>query len=171
MSIKPKNSTFDLIFIGIFSILVFFGAFFVFSEFKKPDTSRQVSVRNLEDVINKKVNKRIQKLEGKKIFLKSKMKSASSFDKDYKPVEVTDESDSKYNLEIFEKSNLDQDSPNKRSVYDEVLEQVSIEDGNNTEQQEVLQEYKRELIEKARREGWEIELNDNLEITKQVKLK
>lgn len=171
MSQKPRKYIQDLIFIGVFSVLIFFGAFFIFSEFKKPNATKQVSVRSLENVISNKVNKRIQKLEGRKIFLKSKAKSTSNLDIEFKPLEVREEQSRKYDLEIFEKTNLDESGPEKRSVYDEVLEQVSLEDGNNTEQQKVLQEYKRELIKKARNEGWEIELNDDLEIIKQVKLK
>jgi len=171
MSNKPKNSVSDLMFVAIFSILIFFGALFIFSEFKKPSVKKQVSVRSLERVINKKVNKRIQKLEGQRIFLKSKIKSTSNVDTELKPVEIKETADSKYSLDLFEKSNVEEERPKSQSIYDGVMEEASYEDGNNTEQERLVQEYKQKLIEKARQEGWEIELNDDLEITKQVKLK
>jgi hypothetical protein len=171
MSNEPRNSISDLMFVAIFSILIFFGAFFVFSEFKKPSVKKQVSIRSLERVINKKVNKRIQNLEGQRIFLKSKIKSNSNINSKIKPVEKTEIVDSKYSLDLFEKGDVQEPKVKSQSIYEGVMQEASIDDGNNTEQEKLIQDYKKQLIERARQEGWEIELNDDLEITKQVKLK
>ena len=170
MSKKSNNSLSDLMFVAIFSVLIFFGALFIFSEFKKPSATKQVSVRSLERVINKKVNKRIQKLEGKRIFLKSKINSNSNMSRNFKSAPQEQEEDTRYSLDIFEKNEIEQKRPD-RSIYEGVMEEASYDDGNNTEKEQIVEGYKQQLIQRAREEGWEIELNDDLEITKQVRLK
>lgn len=171
MTKKPNNNLMDFLFIVVFSILIFFGALFVFSEIRKPKENVQISVRSLENAINSKVNKRIRKLEGKKIFLKSKINDTSGLKEDYETVDDSKASSSKLDLEIFEKNDVEELRPKNRSIYDEVMEEASYEDGNNTEQELLLDGYKQQLIQRAREEGWEIEVDDNLEITKQVRLK
>lgn len=171
MSRKDKNNFADLVFISIFSVLVFFGAFFVFGEFQKSKSSKQISVRSLENSINQKVNNRIRKLEGKKIFLKSKIKENARVNEELPSIDTSEQKDSRLEMQIFEKNEIDSFEPEKRSIHDQVLEEASYEDGNSVTQQETIELYKKELIQRAREEGWEIELDDNLEIIKQVRLK
>ena len=205
---KFKNSVSDFLFVAIFSILIFFGAFFIFSDFKKPSVKKQVSVRNIEHIVNKKVNKKMRELEEKKFLLESKIKSnldlnrkhfdaehlvdaehlidaehlntehldanhlnAKHLDAELQPIEMNETRDSGYSLEIFKKNETEELEPKHQSIYDGIMEEASLEDGNNIKQEESVQEYKQKLIKKARQEGWEIELNDDLEVIKQVKLK
>ena len=171
MSNEPKNSILDLIFLAAFSVLIFFGTLFIFSEFKKPNVKKQVSIRTFEQAINKKVNRRIQDLERQGILMESKIKNNFNVDLNLKPVEINETKDNRYSLELFEKNDVEEQRPKSQSVYDRVMEEVGREDGNNTRQERLVQEYKKKLIERARQEGWEIRLNDNLEIIKQVRLK
>jgi len=172
MAKKANNNLQDALFIIVFSVLIFFGALFVFTEVNKTEAPKEISVRNLENKINQKVNSRIRKLEGKKIFLKSKIKSTSNFDSTEGEIGLGTRSDnSSLDMQIFEQKDVDEFRPKKQSMYDEVMEEASFEDGNNIDQQKITDAYKERLIQRAREEGWEIELNDELEITKQVKLK
>lgn len=155
----------DVIFIIIFSILIFFGAFFLFSSLKKPEIKKRVSVRSLERKLNHKVNKKIQELETRNRIFKSKIKETDRLDMN----EILDEdfSDigSKYTLDVFERQNLEVEKVLPQNAAERVRALLESEDRTVFEKQRLLDQYKEQIIEKAREQGWAIEINNNLEVT------
>ena len=165
---RSKNTTLDIIFIVIFSILVFFGALFIFLEIKDPSNQKKVSVRSLERVMNKKVNKRIRSLEGKKVFFKNKIRNGTDVEYMENEGAVSAESQKDNSFQIFKKDEDFNKDQGAKSVFDGVLEEANIEAQSYPSNE--LEFYKKELIERARDAGWYIELNDDLEVIKQEKI-
>jgi len=165
---RSKNTMLDIIFIVIFSILVFFGALFIFLEIKDPSDQKKVSVRSLERVMNKKVNKRIRNLEGKKVFFKNKIRSGTEVKNMDDEGTVSVESQKDDSFQIFKKDEDFNKDEGVKSVFDGVLEEANIEAQSYPPSE--LESYKKVLIEKAREAGWYIELNDELEVIKQEKI-
>ncbi|MGH1467953.1 MAG: hypothetical protein ACRBBP_03605 [Bdellovibrionales bacterium] len=160
----------DLIFIVIFSTLIFFGAFFLFSALKKPEVKKQVSVEYLERKINKKVNEKIQKLQTKNRIFKSKIAETGRVDMDEILEEDFDNVESKYELDVYERQVPDVTEVAPQNASERVRVLLDSEDRTLSEKERVLHEYKEQLIEKARQQGWAIEINDDLEVTSAKKL-
>jgi ATP-dependent Lon protease len=160
----------DLIFIIVFATLIFFGALFLFVSLKEPSLNKQVSVRALEKNINAKVNKRIQKMQSRNLMLRSKMKNFGKVSNLELSKEANNLDDSKYKIDIFEskQSNLADQVP--KTASEKIMALLSSEDASEVERARVLQQYKSEMIQKAREEGWAIEISDDLEVTSAKKL-
>jgi|GEM_PF-3570348 len=155
----------DLVFIIVFSTLIFFGALFLFISLKDPAANKQVSVRALEKNINRKVNKKIQKLQTRDLMLKSKMENFGKVTDLELSSEVDNYEDSKYKIDIFKskESNLADQVP--QTAAEKVMALVNSEDRSEVDKARLLQQYKAEMIQKAREQGWAIEISDDLEVT------
>lgn len=155
----------DLIFIIVFATLIFFGALFLFVSLKDPHINKQVSVRALENNINRKVNNKIQKLQSRDLMLKSKMENYGKVTDLQLSREASTYDDSKYKIEIFEakESNLAGQVPETAS--EKIMALINSEDRSANDRADKIQEYKAEMIQKAREAGWAIEISDDLEVT------
>lgn len=155
----------DAVFIVVFSTLIFFGAFFLFSALKKPEVTKQVSVRSLERMVNKKVNEKIQKLQTKNRIFKSKLAETGRVDMDEILEENFENVGSKYELDVYEHQAPDAAEVAPQNAAEKVRSLLDSEDRTLSEKERVLREYKEQIIEKARKQGWAIEINDDLEVT------
>lgn len=166
-----QTKTSDLIFIGFFSVVVFFGAFFIFSSLNKKEETKKVSIRSLENVVNTKVNKRIKRLQGKGLLLKSKIvHQAESIKEDESLSVQKDASGANYKLDIYQKTDqVDYDAAPKTAA-ERALVDAGLEAGNLEDRQRLIQDYKQSLVDKARKEGWDIQINDDLEVVSVKKL-
>lgn len=155
----------DIVFIVLFSTLIFFGAFFLFASLKKSQTNKQVSVRALENNINYKVNKKIQKLHTRSRMLKSKMEDFGKIDHAALEANIESKGGLKYKIDIFKpkESNPEDDVP--LTASERVMALLNAEDHSVDEKRSLLEQYKEEMIQKAREQGWAIELSDELEVT------
>jgi len=155
----------DLVFIAVFATLVFFGALFLFISLKEPNVNRQVSVRALERNINHKVNKRIQKLQSRNLMQKSKMRDFGKVTEQDLSKEATNFANSKYKIDIFESHDSDLASQVPQTASERVMALINKEDHSGLDSADKLQQYKEEMIQKARAQGWVIEISDDLEVT------
>jgi len=160
----------DLIFIIVFATLIFFGALFIFISLKEPSLNKQVSVRALENNINMKVNKRIQKLQSRDLMFKSKMKNFGKVSNLELSNEANNFDGSKYKLDTFEskESNIADKVP--KTASEKIMAHINSEDTSLAVRANKLEQYKAEMIQKAREEGWVIEISDDLEVTSVKKL-
>jgi hypothetical protein len=160
----------DILFIGVFSLFIFFGAFFLFASLKKTQTRKQISVRNLEKNINYKVNKKIQKLQTRSRMFKSKIEDFKNVNKADLGESIENRGGVKYKIDIFKPkdSNLAGQVPLTASERVEAL--LNSEDNSVEDKRDLLEQYKEEMIEKAREQGWAIELSDELEVISARKL-
>lgn len=153
----------DVVFIVLFSILVFFGALFLFSSLKTTKVEKRVSVRAIDKRINQRVNKRIQNLHTRDRIFKSKISgSGAKFD------DVIEEdfsaSNQKFELNMFESKVSEEEFVEADNASDKIMALLDSEDRTKVEKEALLYEYKEQLIEKARLQGWAIKINDNLEV-------
>jgi hypothetical protein len=154
----------DLIFIVLFSILIFFGALFLFSSLKTTKVEKRVSVRAIDKRINQRVNKRIQKLQTRNRIFKSKISdSGLAFDDVIE--EGFSKNNAKFELNVFESKVAEQVYAAPETASDKVQALLDSEDRSKMDKEELLDQYKEQLIEKARAQGWAIKINDDLEVT------
>ncbi len=71
---------------------------------------------------------------------------------------------SKYELDVFERQAPDVADVAPQNASERVRALLASEDQTLSEKERVLREYKEQLIEKARKQGWAIEINDDLEV-------
>lgn len=160
----------DVVFIVLFSTLIFFGAFFLFSSMKEPEVKRQVSIRSLDKSVSKKVNKKIQKLQTKNSIFKSKIAETGRRDMDDIMEEDFSGADEKYELDVFEYQANESETDAPQNVSEKVMSLLNLEEKTNAQRIRIIEQYKEELIEKAREQGFAIEINDDLEVTSAKKL-
>ncbi len=81
-----------------------------------------------------------------------------------------DNVESKYELDVYERQVPDVTEVAPQNASERVRVLLDSEDRTLSEKERVLHEYKEQLIEKARQQGWAIEINDDLEVTSAKKL-
>lgn len=155
----------DIIFVVVFSTLIFFGAFFLFSSLKKPTLKKQVSVRSLERDANRRINKKIQMLQTRDRIYKSKISRAAKVDVDEILAEEVDVKVSKYDLDVFERQAPEVRAILPQNASEKIMALIDREDQSETEKQNLIEEYKEQIIRKARAQGWAIEIDDDLQVT------
>ena len=153
----------DLIFIFLFSILVFFGALFFFSSLKTAKVEKRVSVRAIDKRINERVNDRIQKLQTRDKIFKSKISSAGAKFKDVVDEDFSGQ-DSKFELNVFERKVSEQEYVAPESASEKIRALLDSEDSSERQKEVLLDQYKEQIIQKARAQGWAIQINDELEV-------
>jgi hypothetical protein len=162
----------DILFVLVFSTVVFFGAFFLFSSLKETEVKRKVSIRSLEKNLNSRVNKKIQRLQTRDSIFKSKLetdsfdaRAAGALDENFK------DQNSKYDLETFEFKNTESlQLTDSQNVSDRLRALLDSQDSSASEKARLIEQYKEELIERAREQGWAITIDDNLEVTSAKRL-
>lgn len=167
----------DIIFILIFSVVIFFGAVFISDSLKKKQKQNQVSIKTLEQDLNKNINKKLQRLHTKNEIFKSKTIQASEIVGDDlmfegSPDEFVDDSASNnaFKLNVFESKEMNFNKKSPNSISEKIMAQLESERNAPSEKKSQIEAYKRELVEKARRMGWQIEVNDELEVTSAKRL-
>ncbi len=161
---KADVSIKDVIFILVFSTLVFFGAFFLFSSLKKPSQNRQVSVRSLERSVNKRINKKIQKLQTRGLIFKSKIAHSARIDRNELLSEDVGNNNEDYELDVFESQVSDAKEIVPKNAAEKIMAFLESEDQSEADKKMMIREYKEQIIRKARAQGWAIEINDKLEV-------
>lgn len=167
-SMKAK----DILFVVVFSVLVFFGAFFVFSSLKKKEVHQEkYSIEDLEQRMNQRINKRMQKIQTQRKIFKSKAVQSSEDTQALIDSENLGEVDeSKFKIDLFKSHAPDHIEKRPESASEKIMALLDAEDANEESREELIQRYKEELIEKARQQGWSIEINDDLEVTSAKRL-
>ncbi len=153
----------DIIFIVLFSILVFFGSLFLFSSLKTTKVKKRVSVRAIDKRINQKVNKRIQSLQTRDMIFKSKITASGEKFEDIIDQGVS-KTDSKFELNVFENKAAEQEYDAPQTASEKIQALLESEERTKVEKEMLLNEYKEQLIQKAREQGWAIQINDDLEV-------
>ncbi len=152
----------DIIFIILFSILIFFGSLFFFSSLKTTKVKKKVSIKSIEERVNKRVNKRIQKLQTRNRIFKSKINVDRESVKDFD--EVYAEKNSKFELNVFESTAPEEEFEAPQTASEKIRALLDSEERTKREKEVLLEQYKEELVEKARERGWAIQINDDLEV-------
>ena len=173
MKFENELSISDVFFISVFSLLVFFGAFFIFSELQKSKVEKQVSIRSLDKMMNQKINSRIKSLQGKKILLNSKVSGLQLEALNIGVTEARPVRDTKYDLEVFDKSeelsgNIETHSG---SAFDKAMYDASYDDGNLADKEAMVEQYREKIIKMAADKGWRVEVDQDLNITKAEPIK
>lgn len=153
-------------------MLIFFGAFFIFSSFKNFESENErVAIGEIEQRVNESINKEIQTAYAHKKIFKSKTievgeKTKNDF-KESAPREVVED---KYEINVFKNEAPQFSKKNPETATEKLMALMESEGGAANRKDEMIQSYKKELIERARRAGWEIEINDNLEVVSAERL-
>lgn len=173
MKVENQLSFSDILFISIFSLLVFFGAFFIFSELQKSKADKQVSIRSLDQMMNQKVNKRLKSLQGRKILLNSKMNGLRIDTENIDSFSAGGARNSKYDLEVFDKSEeLNSNiKTHSGSTFDQAMFEASFDDGSLNDKADMVNEYRNKIIKMAAERGWRVEVDQDLNITSAVPIK
>ena len=153
----------DVIFIVLFSILVFFGALFLFSSLKTTKVEKHISVRDIDKRINRRVNKRIQALHTRNKIFKSKISTGGAKFDDVIEEDFSKQGE-KFKLNVFESRVSEEEFLAPQSASDKVRVLLDSEDRTKREKELLLDQYKEQIIEKAREQGWVIKINDDLEV-------
>ncbi len=165
MAVALNSGVKDVIFIIIFSALIFFGAFFLFSSLAKTKVNKQISVRSLEEKMNHKVNERIQVLQAKNKIFKSQLVKTEGVGRDEVFEENFSNTKSKYELDVFQGQGSQVLEILPQNAFEKVQALLDLEDLKALEKKELLKEYKKQIIQRAFKQGWAIKLNDDLEVT------
>ena len=173
MKLENELSVSDIFFISIFSLLVFFGAFFIFGELQKSKVDKQVSIRSLDQMMTQKVNKRLKSLQGKRILFKSKVNGLRINTDNLSESGTNSLRDSKYDLEVFDKSEELNNNikTHSGSSFDQAMFEASYDDGNLNGKENIVNEYRNRIIQMAAEKGWRVEVDQDLNITKAEPIK
>ncbi len=160
----------DVMFISMFSTLMFFGAFFLFSSLKKTKVNEQISIKSLEKEMNDKVNEQVQMLQIKNRNFKSKLTKPRpvGIDKVFKEEFLN--TNSKYKLDVFKQQGLQPSRVIPKDAFEKISARLELEDLKVAEEKRLLREYKKQIVQKARKLGWVIEVNDDLKVISAKKL-
>lgn len=159
----------DLFVVVLLSILVFFGALFIFSEIKKNHIKSQTySLRTHDAKINKEVNNRIQILEAQ-LKLKKGFSKAGNIKNGQGVDRVLDLNQGQ--LDLYEAGGKTIEASSDGSIADKTLQIVDQAEMAEEQKRAVLQEYKREFIRRAQADGWDVQLDDNLNVISAKEIK
>lgn len=170
-----KDFTFkDIIFVLIFSVVIFFGALFISEGFKQDKNKNQVSIEDLERNLNKNINEKLQRLHTRnRIFKSETIRASEGLDAEIKseePAYVSDTQTDEFKLNVFESKAGAFNKKDPQSISEKIMAQLEYERNFPSNQKSKIVEYKKELIEKARKLGWRIEVNDKLEVVSAERL-
>ena len=152
--------------------LVFFGFYFVFSSISsnEPENSDLVDIRLLDRQVDRALNKSLQEVYNKqqlrnldvstkKVKLTEKFKE--KFDEDSKAW-VPDKPDS---MDLYEEDmSKGEVSYSSLSVETQLRSQISEQKEREAQARREKLEYIRKYKENAKKDGWIVELNENLEV-------
>jgi len=102
--------------------------------------------------------------------LRSKIKNYGKVSETQLRNESVEEDDSKYKIDIFDARDTSMEEKVPQTASEKVMALLSGEENFESDQTDRIEEYKQEMIQKARDAGWLIEISDDLEVTSVKKL-
>lgn len=160
------SSKSDKILIGLLFTLIFFGFYFVFVSFDSPLEDEGTSITDWDRQINESINQSLKKVYYKSQIMNLKIKTTheklpKNFNKKMKHwvpsekyLEIYDVDMSPSEVDLSSVSSVEDQLRNKREATRQQRQQRPLS----------RKEYIRKFKENARKDGWIVELNNNLKI-------
>lgn len=152
--------------------LVFFGFYFVFSSITSnaPDDDEVVDIRQLDRQVDRALNKSLQATHSRRQLRDldvstSRVKLAQKFREKFDEKSKTWIPDTPASVDLYEEDmSKGEVSFSSLSVETQLRSQISEQ--KDREEQEIAdrKEYIRKYKENARKDGWDVEMNSNLEV-------
>lgn len=166
---KQPNDKFQAV--ALFALL-FFGFFFVFSSLKsdKKENSDEVDIRSLDQQVDTAVNRSLRSVYNKKHLRDLEVKSNNSdlsdkFKEKFKTQSKEWAPSVEASTELYEEDNSNSEvSMSSISVENQLRDKLDQKKDEEEQQKYERKEYIRQYKENARKDGWIVELNDNLEV-------
>lgn len=155
----------DVVLLLFLGALLFFGALFLFVSFNESGSIDHALTKNSEQDLDRKINTRISAIEAKIKFKKNKRLKSGKAEID----SVDQSSILATELEVFKTKTVDQKKAN--SVVEKTIEMVNAENETEEERRAYIRSYIQEYKRRARLDGWDVELNDKLEVVSAKRVK
>jgi len=160
-----SHETKDTVMLLFLGALLFFGALFLFVSINEPKSIDHASSKNFEQDLDRKINSRISAIEAKIKFKKNKRLKPDNAE-----IDSVDQSSLLANeLEVFKTEKVD--NSNSSGIVGKTIEMVNSENETAEERMAYIESYKKEYKRRAKLDGWDVELNDQLEVVSAKRIK